>query len=275
MLYEKNLRKKSRTWTDGIAGGQGPEWELKGIRAFMAQVVTFIAPLFTLGIPILWTIINSDQIKQGLQEDLFEVTGRSIGFGIITAFLVSLIALFLAISKRWNPNNWMKSISFLSGIGYAIPGTVLALGLMTLKGYTNIPYLVLLIWGYSTRFLAIAKGGIDSAFERINPNIDEAASNLGSKWKEILQKIHLPLLKGPLTVVFLLVFVDTIKELPLTFTIRPFDSDTLAVRIFEYSTDGQIGRAIIPAIMIISLGLIASLALIPTLENKKFINKES
>ncbi len=140
---------------------------------------------------------------------------------------------------------------------------------MTFRGYSNIPYLILLVWGYSTRFLAVAKGGIDSAFERINPNLDEAASNLGYKWKGILQKVHLPLLKGPLIIVFLLVFVDTIKELPLTFTIRPDNFDTLSVRIFQYAGDDDIGRAIIPAIIIILLGLIASLSLLPSLDNKE------
>ncbi len=268
VFYEKNLRERSRTWTEGVAGGQAPKWELKGARAFASQIITLLPPLFTLGIPLLWTLLNADQIKQGLEEDIFEITGRSIILGIITAILVILIAILLALATRWKPNNWIKSISFISGIGYAIPGTVLALGLMSLRGYSNIPYLVLLIWGYSTRFLAVGKGGIDSAFERINPNIDEAASNLSYRWQGIFQKIHLPLLKGPIVVVFLLVFVDTIKELPLTFTIRPDNFETLSVRIFQYAGDGNIGRAIIPSIVVILLGLIASIALIPSLDNK-------
>ncbi len=267
--FEKKLRQKSRTWTEGAAGGQSPKWELKGSRALFSQLITLLPPLFTLGIPLSWTVVNADQIKGGLQGDLIAVTSRSILFGIVSALLVILIAIFLAISKRWKPNKLLKSLNFLSGIGYAIPGTVLALGLMSLRGYGNIGYLILLIWGYSTRFMAIGKGSFDSAFERINPNIDEAASNLGYQWQRILQRIHLPLLKGPIMVVSLLVFVDTIKELPLTFTIRPFDSDTLAVRIFEYSDDGQIGRAIIPTMIIIILGLIASISLVPSLEDKE------
>ncbi len=268
IIFEKHLRRKSRTWTEGTAGGQAPEWELKGLRQFLSQLITTIPPLFTLGIPLTWVIINLDQISQGLSEDIFSVAGRSIYLGLIAACLAVLMGTLVSLSKRWSPNNFMRSISLISGIGYAIPGTVLALGLMTFKGYLNAPYLLLLMWGYSTRFLAVAKGGIDSAFERINPNIDEAASNLGYEWQGILKKIHLPLLKGPLSVSFLLVFVDTIKELPLTFSLRPDNFDTLAVRIFMYADDGNIGRALIPAIIIISLGLIASISLMPSLDNK-------
>ena len=82
----------------------------------------------------------------------------------------------------------------------------------------------------------------------------------------ILKKIHLPLLKGPLTVGALLVFVDTIKELPLTFILRPFDFDTLSVRIFQYAGDERMAESILPSLIILALGLIASIALIPTLE---------
>ena len=98
--------------------------------------------------------------------------------------------------------------------------------------------------------------------------LDEAANGLGSNWLGIIQKIHLPLLKGPILVGSLLVFVDTIKELPITFILRPFDFDTLSVRIYQYAGDERIVEAILPAILITILGLIASSTLIPTLEKK-------
>ena len=137
------------------------------------------------------------------------------------------------------------------------------------ESYLNIPALILLLWGYSDRFLAVAKGGIDAAFERINPNIDEAAMSLGKRWPGILKDIHLPLLKGPLVVGSLLVFVDTIKELPLTFILRPFDFDTLSVRIFQYAGDERMAESILPGLIVLSLGLITSIALMPTLDYRK------
>ena len=86
---------------------------------------------------------------------------------------------------------------------------------------------------------------------------------------KVIKEIHIPILKGPLFVGTLLVFVDTIKELPITFLLRPFDFDTLSVRIYQYAGDERMAEAILPAILITILGLIASSTLIPALEHKK------
>ena len=125
----------------------------------------------------------------------------------------------------------------------------------------------MLLWGYSDRFLAVAKGGLDAALERISPNLDEAATGLGFSWQQVLRRVHLPLLRGPMIVGLLLVFVDTVKELPLTFALRPFDFDTLSVRVFQYAGDERLAEAMLPALMILVLGLIAAMALVPTLDH--------
>ncbi len=263
VAYERKLRERSRRWTDGVAGGEAPSWELKGIRALIAQFITFTPPAFTLGTPILWIIINLDQLGKGINIETILLTLRTFALGLTTALIAVITALLLAIAKRWNTSRWMKSITFLSGIGYAVPGAVLALGLFSFGGPPwNFAPLVLLLWGYTDRFLAVAKGGLDAAFERISPNLDEAATGLGNTWPKVLKKVHLPLLKGPLGVGALLVFVDTLKELPLSFTLRPFDFDTLSVRIFQYAGDERMADAIFPSLIILALGLIASLALI-------------
>ena len=89
---------------------------------------------------------------------------------------------------------------------------------------------------------------------------------MGSPWQRVLQRVHLPLLRGPITVGLLLVFVDTVKELPLTFALRPFDFDTLSVRVFQYAGDERLTEAMLPALMILVLGLVAAMALVPTLD---------
>ena len=267
IAFERLSRAKSRRWTEGIAGVGSPEWELKGIKALSAQLISIIPPLFTFGVPLFWAYSNFDQIANGLTLELFFLSLRSIGLGLIASLLTLLLAIILSVQKRWTKFKWMKRVNFLYGIGYAIPGVVLALGILSfnVKGLYFSP-LILLIWGYSVRFIAIPKGGIDAAFERISPNIDEAATSLGSSWHSVFKRIHFPLLKGPLAVGGLLVFIDTLKELPLTFVLRPFDFDTLSVRIFQYAGDERMGEAIIPALIILFLGLIASLVLIPNLE---------
>ena len=198
------------------------------------------------------------------------MTLRSLGLGVAAAILAVLAALLLSIAKRWNVSKWMKSLTFLAGIGYAIPGAILALALFSFGGPPwKFAPLFLLLWGYSDRFLAVAKGGLDAGFERISPSLDEAATGLGYKWQNVLKKVHLPLLKGPLGVGALLVFVDTLKELPLSFTLRPFDFDTLSVRIFQYAGDERMSEAILPSLIILLLGLVASIALIPSLESER------
>ena len=104
--------------------------------------------------------------------------------------------------------------------------------------------------------------------ERIPPSIDETATSLGCDWLVVLRRIHLPLLKGPMVVGSLLVFVDVVKELPITLALRPFDFDTLAVRVFQYASDERVGAAMAPALLIMVFGLAASLALIPSLERR-------
>ncbi len=268
IVYEKELRNRSRRWSEGIAGGQSPEWELKGIRAFLAQTIAFLPPCFTLGIPITWAIINAEQIGKGINFELVFLTIRSLGLGLLASFLTVFIALIFTLANRWIQRKWMKSITFIASLGYAIPGAILALGLFSFGGPAwKIAPIFLLLWGYCVRFLMVSKGGLDAAFERLSPSLDEAATGLGCKWQDVLQRVHFPLLKGPLSVGALLVFVDTLKELPLSFTLRPFDFDTLSVRIFQYAGDERMGEAILPSIIILLLGLIASIALMPSLEN--------
>jgi len=269
VAIERKSRERCKRWTDGINSGDSPRWKLKGINLFLAQVITFTPPILTLGIPITWAIINIDQINQGFNTDLIGLTIRSFSLALVVSLITIFISLILSISKRWQNHTWLNILTFLSSIGYAIPGSVLALALLSFKGSIwHINILSLLIWGYSIRFLAVSKGGLDAGFERISPNIDNAAINLGKSWPAVLFKIHLPLLKGPMLVGALLVFVDTIKELPLTFILRPFDFDTLSVRIFQYAGDERVAESILPSLIIISLGLIASLALIPSLNNR-------
>ncbi len=269
VAFEKRLRSKSRRWSESISGMEATQWKLNGYRAFFAQFIAILPPLFTLGIPIYWAIINIDQLKRGFDIELLQLTMRSVILGLIASVITVLMAIIVSVCKRWNKNKSINFMLFLSGIGYAIPGAVIALALLSVSGLGwFLPPLFLLLWGYADRFLAVAKGGLDSAFERINPNIDEAAMNLGERWLGVLRKVHLPLMKGPLIVGSLLVFVDTLKELPLTFILRPFDFDTLSVRIFQYAGDERMAESIIPGLIVLGLGLIASIALMPSLDSK-------
>tara|TARA_Y100000766_G_C18899702_1_gene602741 strand:- start:1089 stop:2627 length:1539 start_codon:yes stop_codon:yes gene_type:complete len=267
IIFEKFSRRKTKRWSENPASQYSQGWELRNQRALFAIIASLFPPIFSIGIPCIWVVMNIDQVQKGLTMELLTLSIRTIGLGIIASLITIIFSLILSLAKRQNKNLFLKFITYPAGIGYAIPGTVLALSLITIStSKLNYIAILFLIWGYVVRFLTISKGSIDSGLERISPSIDEAANGLGSNWFVIIKNIHIPLLKGPIFVGSLLVFVDTIKELPLTFILRPFDFDTLSVRIYQYAGDERMVEAIVPAIFIMILGLIASSTLIPSLE---------
>ncbi len=269
ILFEKFSRSKTKRWSENPASLDSVGFELKRNRSFLAVFVTLLPPLFSIGIPFSWFILNIDQLKKGFNIELLSLTFRTIGLGIIAALITLIFSLILTLANRQNKNFLIKFITFPASIGYAIPGTVLAISLITISNSKfHFIAIFLLIWGYVVRFLTISKGTLDSGFERISPSLDEAANGLGANWIGVFKRIHIPLLKGPIFVGSLLVFVDTIKELPITFILRPFDFDTLSVRIYQYAGDERMAEAILPALLITFLGLIASSTLIPSLEKK-------
>ncbi len=263
---ERQMRRRSRRWNLVSGGTAAPDWQLTGGRAASAQLLTVLPPVATLGLPLLWAGLSWDQLQGESVAELAALSLRSLALALVAALITVTGALLLAVARRWLPQPWLGRLTFLAGMGYAVPGTVLALALMLLGGPLQLAPLLLLVWGYGDRFLAVSKQGLDAAFEHIPPSLDESATSLGSGWLGVLRRIHLPLLRGPLLVGALLVFVDVVKELPLTFALRPFDFDTLSVRVFQYASDERVGAALIPALLILALGLAASLALVPSLE---------
>ncbi len=269
IIFEKFSRRKSKRWSENPASKDSQRWELKKTKALLAITISLFPPVFSFGIPCFWILLNIDQIQKGLSIEFVTLSLRTISLGFFGALITMIFSLIISLARRSNKSLLLGLITNLAGIGYAIPGTVLALSLISISSSKfNFVSICLLIWGYLVRFLTISKGSIDSSLERISPSLDEAALGLGEDWIGIIKRIHLPLLQGPIFVGSLLVFVDTIKELPLTFILRPFDFDTLSVRIYQYAGDERMVEAILPAILIMTLGLIASITLIPSLENK-------
>ena len=265
---ERQLRRRSRRWLAGGDSEAGMPWTLAGWRAHLAQLVTLVPPALSLGLPLAWMLLSHDQLQAADAADLAALGLRSFTLALAAALLTLAAGLVLALGRRWFPQPWLGRLAFLAGMGYAVPGAVLALALLLLGAPLGVPPLLLLLWGYTDRFLAVARQGLDAALERLPPSLDEAATGLGCGWWAVLRRIHLPLLRGPLLVGALLVFVDVVKELPLSFALRPFDSDTLSVRVYQYASDERLGAALIPAALILALGLLASLALVPGLERQ-------
>ena len=176
---------------------------------------------------------------------------------------------------------------FLSGatIGYALPGTVLAVGIVLPIVWTdNLIQIIIsaifsiepgpilqgtvfvMLIAYLVRFLAVGFGSVDSAMQNIKPSLDEAASILGKTSKETLRKIHFPLLQKGLLTAMVLSLVDVIKEMPITLMTRPFGWDTLAVKIYELTSEGEWVRAALPGLYLVIAGMIPVFILIRKME---------
>ncbi len=263
---ERLLRRRSRRWSLESASNEDRGWVLAGWRAALAQLVCLVPPVCAVAIPALWVQQGWPNLRAEPLGELVQLAGRSVALAVGASLITAAAALLLAICVRWRPGSVVRQVSWIAGLGYAVPGSVLALGLIVFGGPLGISPVLLLIWGYGNRFLTVSKQGLDAALERIPPSMDETATSLGCNWVDVLRRVHLPLLRGPLLVGALLVYVDVVKELPITLALRPFDFDTLAVRVFQYASDERVGAAMGPALLIMLFGLAASLALVPSME---------
>ena len=268
IAMERLLRQRSRRWNLESDDASPQVWELRGWRATFAQAVCVVPPLLAVAIPALWISTGWRALRSESVAELLQLATRSVTLALAATLVTCAGALVLAILRRWSRQRLIHQLSFIAGLGYAVPGSVLGVGLLIIGGPLMIGPLLLLLWGYGDRFMAVSKQGLDAALERVPPSIDESARSLGHSWPSVLGRVHLPLLRGPLLVGGLLVFVDVVKELPLTLALRPFNFDTLAVRVFQYASDERVEAAMAPALLIMVLGLTAALALIPGLERR-------
>jgi iron(III) transport system permease protein len=131
---ERWLRRRSRRWLISGGGDAQPPWQLSGGRAAAAQLIALLPPLLSLGLPLLWVTLSLDQLQSEPAAELLLLGGRTLALGLVAAGLTLVVALLLAVAKRWIAQPLVQRLSFLAGMGYAMPGTVLALALMLLGG---------------------------------------------------------------------------------------------------------------------------------------------
>ena len=178
------------------------------------------------------------------------------------------------------PGALLLTLVRLSGLGYAIPGAVIAIGvLIPFAAFDNALDALLretvgistglllsgtihaLIFAYTVRFLAVSLGAVEAGFSRVTPAMEHAARTLGHSPTATLRRVHLPMIRGSLLTGGLLVFVDTMKELPATLVLRPFNFDTLATFVYQYASDEALEACAPAALAIVITGLIPVLLL--------------
>lgn len=235
---------------------------------FFTYIFLSIPVVFGFIIPIIWILIYSFKYAADvIDEEFFEVIINSFTASSISAFMIVIFAFFLSYSVRIYNDKYTKYLTKASGIGYAIPGVVIGIGVLSLFGDLdnylartfNLDELLIsgtlfaMVFGYTLRFLAVALNMTDSSYEKISININKGARNLGLNYWQTLLKVELPLMKKTLIFGFLLVFVDIIKELPLTLVLRPFNYETLSTKTYEYASNTMIQESSIYALIIVLL----------------------
>ncbi len=248
----------------------------RGLWAGIACVVPIVAGfLLPAGILMWMAVTNPDADRQ-----FWQYARNSLVLALAAAGFTATIGLIIAYSIRLQAHHpRMRAAASLAAIGYAIPGSVIAVGIMIPLNQVNnaLASLGQTIWGispgllfsgvvaivfaYVVRFLAVALNPLESGLGKIKPSFDEAARSLGHSSLSILGRIHLPLIGGSLFSALLLVFVDVMKELPATLIIRPFNFDTLAIRTYQLASDERLAEAAPAALAIVLVGLVPVLLL--------------
>lgn len=258
-----------------------PFHDLIGWRGYVAAALAMMPFVIGFLLPFLQLADHAITYHAAsLQSGFFAAATNSLMLAMITSLAAVTLALVLGYAKRIDPNRFTRFAVRISGLGYAIPGTVLALGLlMPLAGFDNAVDRFLrssfgistgllisgsiagLVLAYTVRFLAVALGSVEAGLERISPNLDAASRALGETAFSTLRRVHLPLLMPALGAAALLVFVDTMKELPATILMRPFNFETLATHVYSFAALEQFEEAALGALAIVIAGLVPVLLL--------------
>ncbi len=280
LALEQYGRREARHTQDGKPRQQ-PGYALSGARAAGAWLLctvvlglAFVLPLVQL---LLWVLRAPE--GDGLDARYLQFLGHSLGLGGGAALVTVALALILAMVSRLpgsgGMRRWQRLSVRIATLGYALPGSVLAVGIMLLfisvdrelatlfaLGPFMVGSLFALVLAYVIRFLAVAHAPIDSGLQGIKPAVIEAARSLGAAPSRILRDVYVPLLRPGLVTALLLVFVDVMKEMPATLILRPFGWDTLAVRIYQMTAEGQWERAALPALTLLLAGLMPVILLV-------------
>jgi iron(III) transport system permease protein len=276
LIIEYLSRRKIRYYFQGQKAQQVKRQKLTGSKAFWVPFVCVIPVFFGFILPVLqlFSWASKTYAKQ-LNSDFGLLLWNSFYLAALAAITAVTLALLFAYGKRLNPIKPIRLLVSIVSLGYAVPGTVIAIGAMISLSWIDIKInmfteawfdvsvglvlsgsLFALILVYSSRFLAVAMHNIDTGLARVKPSMDDAARSLGHKPLQILRTVHVPLMKTSVLSALLLVFVDVLKELPATLILRPFNFNTLAVKAFELASDERLMDAALPALAIVSVGIL-------------------
>ena len=281
ILLERWSRRQAKYYQANNSVQAPAAYPLKGIRSALAFLACLVPVSLGLLLPgTLLALMVFENLDDALGNRFGELIGNSLTLAGLTAGIALVLSLVLAYGQRLNNNRLIRLGVRLAAMGYGIPGAVIAVGILipvtrldnTLanwaKATLNVsPGLLIsgtitaLVFAYLVRFLAVALSSVESGLGKIRPNLDDAARSLGYTPAQTLTKVHTPLMTSSLLTALMLVFVDVMKELPATLVMRPFNFDTLAVRVYQYASDERLVEAAAPALTILLVGLVPVIVL--------------
>ncbi len=275
IIVEQQMRKRMR-YAQSRLTPQAERIELQGAKRWLACGYCWLVLLVAFLLPALqllrWTL---EIFHEEFDSRYLGLLGHSLLLALLSAVIIAAVALLLSYAGRRHHDRLTHGLIRASTLGYALPGTVLAVGIFIPLakldnliidfardsfGIEMLPLLqgtiAIMLLAYLIRFMAAGFKSIDSAMHRVTNNIDEASRLMGLRGVKLLAKVHLPMLRGGIFTALTLVFVDVMKEMPITLMTRPFGWDTLSVKIFELTSEGEWERAALPALTLLLSGLI-------------------
>lgn len=276
VMTENWSRQKARYHHTSNKYSRLPQIPLSGWKRAAAMIYCILPVLLGFLIPFiqlsLWAVDTWHLVDK---DSFFTLFMNSLELASVTAIIALVLGVFITYSKRLRPTLPLRSIVRVMGLGYAIPGTVIAVGVLipfawfdnTLDAWMREHFdvstglllsgtLIAVVFAYLVRFLPVALNTLDAGLGKIKPTMDDVGRSMGLSPLQILRRVHVPLLQGSLLTASLLVFVDVLKELPATLILRPFNFNTLAIRTYELANQERLAEASSSALMIVLAGII-------------------
>ncbi|WP_298917002.1 iron ABC transporter permease [uncultured Algimonas sp.] len=286
LIALESASRKGAVSGTGLTRSRSGHLPVGSSRGRLIAVLCALPVLIGFAIPFASLVTNMLNVPDSRPGgDFLVYAGNTLSVGVAVAGLSLLLAAPLAYAKRTRRNALTRSAIRFSTLGYALPGALLAVGVLLPLGELDRSLthwaadrlgweggllltgtIAVLVFALVIRFLTISFNALSSGFDQIAPSMDAAARSLGSSPAAVMRRIHVPLLRPSLLAGGLLVFVDTLRELPATLILRPFNFDTLATRIYWLASDERIAEASTAAVLVILCGLIPVILINRTLE---------
>ena len=283
VMLERRGRQRQR-----FAGSAQPlrRNRLRGVRAWAATAFCALPVGLGFAAPAAYLVTEAWARYRfaGISSRILNEAANTALFSAIATGVTLALALVVTGAARMRPGRVTQAMARISTLGYAVPGTILAIGLLPvitlldrqIAGVSRLfldeaPRMLLLgsgaalIYAYAARFLAIATGGIESGLSRVHRSLDHAARLLGQGPAGAFRKIHVPISRPALTAAALLIFVDCVKELPATLLLRPLNFETLSTHLYAEAARGTYEEAAIAALIIVAIGILPVIVLARTL----------